>query len=181
LAFSHNCSQIAFADEDTIFLCDVNTQEIIAKHRLDEEIVDVQFSPNQHGLWLLTRLSDERTVDYMIRGGPEFYFVWLEMTEGGGFGNMTQETVEDPLLWVNLFSCGYNARSGSGQWVVDPRGNKLLWLPPNLRVTQMKDTRWNGNFLALVDGHHPEPIIIHLPMIPSPIFTSCLPRYMTPL
>ena len=45
-------------------------------------------------------------------------------------------------------------------WVIDSRGRRLLWLPPSWRAKIKADTRWDGNFLALLGGHNPLPIII---------------------
>lgn len=53
----------------------------------------------------------------------------------------------------------YNVEGGPG-WVMDWRNRKLLWLPLNLRTTRPGEELWDGKFLALVDAHHPEPVII---------------------
>jgi hypothetical protein len=65
---------------------------------------------------------------------------------------------EEGRLLFNFSSpYGYHAGMGS-RWVVDSRGSKLLWLPPNWRTP--RDIRWDGNFLALLRSYHLEPIII---------------------
>jgi len=83
------------------------------------------------------------------------------MLEDGSFRNVTKEPLDSPWPWVNLFSCGYGIQGiGSKEWVVDSKGTKLLWLPPNWRAKNVEDVKWNDNFLAFLDGQDPDPIII---------------------
>jgi len=83
-------------------------------------------------------LSDTKTPHKLVK---------LEIG-GEGFENVTIEHVWDKLSWVNVFSpCGYHIGESS-RWVMDLRGSKLLWLPPNWRVNDWSDARWNSNFLA---------------------------------
>ena len=68
--------------------------------------------------------------------------------------------LEDEWSWVNLFSpYGYHVEMDSG-WVTNSRGSKVLWFPPAWRTQKWKEVEWDGKFLALLDGHHPKPIII---------------------
>jgi len=162
LALSHDCSRIAFTVGKTeVFLYDLKARRIVARHTSAGEIVDVQFSPNQDGLRLLTSAEFKHWSFGRNRKIRTLYSLMeLEITEGGGFGNATTKLLKDRLLWINLFSHGYSIGSGSKEWVVDLEGNKLLWLPPGWRTKNVGDARWNGNFLALLDGYHPDPVII---------------------
>ena len=100
-----------------------------------------------------------------------YYFMELGITKDGGFVN---DTPREHLhsTWPirrHLQSHGYRIGSGFG-WVEDSRGNKLLWLPPSWRTLDGLDLKWDGNFLALLGGHNPVPIIIEFqsPLAPSP-------------
>ena len=163
LALSHDCSRIAFPVEETVFLYDVNSQKITAEHKLDNRIFNVRFSPNGHGLRVLTRRTVFTHPGLFVPKSflrPPYYLVELDLVEDGGFGGATHEIPEDAWSWANVFSRGCRIWSGPEQWVVDPRGSKLLWLPPSWRAKRWDDARWNGDFLALLDGRHELPIII---------------------
>ena len=162
LAFSHDCSYIAFSFNTSVFLYDVTAQKITAEHKSDNSILDIRFSPDMHSLRLFT-LRSVSTPSDMLSQNPRklsYSLVELEMADGAGFGNVTRELLEDAWSWVDLFSRGSRIWSGSEQWVVDPRGGKLLWLPPSWRVKRPNEVRWDGDFLALLDGRHELPIIV---------------------
>ena len=84
----------------------------------------------------------------------------LKVEEDGGFGNDSCRIPEKDWSWVQLFSRGGRIWSGPGEWALDPRGTKRLWLPPSWRAKFWDHARWNGDFLALLDGRHEFPIII---------------------
>jgi len=162
LALSDDLSWVAFdTGEMAVFLYDTRATEIVAEYQLVGEVVDIKFSPNQDELWLLTHTMNEYEHPFSLNVNPQILYslVELEIAVGGGFGNATVKSLEDEWSWVNAFSHGYYIGK-SRQWVVDSRGRKLLWLPPNWRVKHWEDVRWNGNFLALVNSHHQGPIII---------------------
>ena len=159
LTLSPDCSQIAFIRGQTVFLHDLKAPGPLAQYVSVNLIQDVQFSPDQHKLWVLTYTKDNAI--YHPDGGegfcPIYWHVELVITEGGGFGDAT--IVEGkPSLWEDTTSCEYLIKGG---WVVDSGGKELLWLPPNWRRLFANDMEWNGNFLALVSWHHPEAIIVH--------------------
>jgi len=160
LVLSHNCSQIVFTTEQKIFLYDVKASKHTSVAIKDGGLIlDIQLSPNSHGMWLLKRNAYYQP----IRSGPwpqiSYDLVELEL-EGGDSSNVTIKSVGGEWPWVNLFSPHkYHVGKGSG-WVTDSRGGELLWLPPNWRINSWQDARWDGCFLALVDGCHPEPMII---------------------
>ena len=160
LTLSHDCSKIAFTRDQTVFLHDLQTPGPIAKYISPNTVLDLQFSPDQCQLWLLTDNVDEVTSHH---GGSKMYvahhLVKLGMMEGGGFGDVVSEFLETTRLWADLSSHGCSIVIGSS-WVEDPRGSKLLWLPPNWRPLYRKDIKWNGNYLALIHNHQPEPVII---------------------
>ena len=113
---------------------------------------------NQHGLWILKSVPNARSSTLTPR--TSYLPVELEILEDGSIRNVTKELLDSPWSWVNLFSCGCSIGIGSMGWVVDPNGKKLLWLPPNWRAKNVEDVRWNGNFLAFLHSHHPDPIVV---------------------
>ena len=120
------------------------------------EIVDIRSPPNQDGLLLLTHafLTHTSPPDLLF-----YLLMKLEIAEGAGFASVV-ESFDCPWSWVDLFSRGYSVGIGSKEWLVDHNGRKLLWLPPSWRTKNAEDVRWDNNFLAFLDGHHPDPIII---------------------
>ena len=108
--------------------------------------VEVWFSPSGKQLWFTT-------ADNMC--------YCLEIDKDWECAGVTQESLEDAWLLFNPSFHEYTVEVGSA-WLVDSRGRKLLWLPPNWRAVSQFNVRWNGNFLALLHNQHPEPIIIEL-------------------
>ena len=159
LILSHDCSQIAFVIQDrTVFLHDLRAPGLITKYGSPCDVVDLRFSPDQCRLWLLTAETGEAQShpdDYPIN----FCLVGLGMSEGGGVGDVVSESLETVKSWINLPSHGCFIGTVDS-WVEDPKGNKLLWLPPNWRPGRHRCMKWNGDFLALAHGLNPEPVII---------------------
>ena len=89
------------------------------------------------------------------------YRVELDGAEGQCFGNVAVESLKGEWSWDDIFRSPDEHRIiGSGsEWVSGSR-DKVLWLPPSWRTNRGLEARWDGKVLALVDGHHPEPIII---------------------
>ena len=146
-ALSGDCSYIAFAHMDEVLLYDIQAQRELYRCTPDDYPSELQFSPDGHKLWLTY-------TDYCT-----FYSSCLVELDIGEDGTITTKNLGDTWSWVDIFSYGWEVGYRS-EWVVDSRGNKLLWLPLSWRPTMDKYVRWDGNFLALVDSHHPEPIII---------------------
>ena len=146
---STDCSWTAFAINRTIFLYDIQGRRVVYKRTMGRDITNIRFAPHGRQLWftLENRVSD--------RG-----IALSEMVEQWRIVDMTREFEED--LWSRgslfLFN-GCCIQRGSG-WIEDYGGRKLLWLPPSWRLTYRLDARWNGNYLALVDGRHPVPVNI---------------------
>lgn len=153
-ALSTDCSCIAFTIERTVFLYDAQAQRILKKCTMDCNIVDIRFSP--YG----------RRLCFVFGGNPYEYqdnirsCMLSETMEQWRIVKVTEEFTEGTWSQDGLFPpAGYRIRRESG-WIEDSRRRKLLWLPPNWRMTHYLDTKWTSNFLALVGEHHPEPIII---------------------
>jgi len=157
VVLSHDCSQIAFAMEETVFLYDVKTQEIFDKRTIDDEIMDIQFSPDGRHLCITTIVGI-----YGEHERPSIHcFVKLEMGEDRRFAGATREFLQVEWSRDNLLRPPHGYCIGSGcDWVEDSRGNKVLWLPPSWRTEHGLGARWNGRFLALVGGHNTTPIIV---------------------
>lgn len=124
------------------------------KRILDRGIVDVRFSPYDHRLCVVLRGDSYEDQD----GVPNYIF--LEPVEDCHIVGVTEGFIEGGWSRDGLFSPhGYAIRRESS-WVEDSKGSKLLWLPPSWRMTCCSGARWNNNFLAFVDGCHPDPIIL---------------------
>jgi len=162
LVLSYNCSQIICTNAEGIFLYDIKASRVTSKitTKSNVMILDPQLSPNQYGLWFIEWDLIAMNMTYFQNHIKETYcLVKLELGDEG-FGDMTTEHVRDSLSWANLFSLHGHYIGESSVWVTDPRGSKLLWLPPDWRVCRWSDARWNDKFLALVASCHPEPMII---------------------
>ena len=157
LTLSHNCSQIAFTMGGTVFLHNLRAPGPITKYVSAHKVSELQFSPDQCKLQLLTESIDEAggSKSYPIN----YHLVELAMMEGGGFGAVVVKPTK-AREWKHLSSYGCCINSLWSDWVEDPTGRKLLWLPPNWRPIMQRNVKWNGNFLALTHGYHPEPVII---------------------
>ena len=145
LVLSHNCSQLAYVKHNRVFLYDIGTEKTIYK---DTDVFEasVQFSLDGSQLWL--------------RSGKKCYFTEIDMEKDWNSGELIERNLEDEELFFNLSSpYGYHVSMDS-TWVVDQKGSKLLWLPPNWRKRYPWEIKWDNSFLALLNGRHPEPIII---------------------
>ena len=148
-----HCSWVAFTFNGTIFLYGVRDLWILYKHTMDCDVVDIRWS--LHGCRLRFVLEGDVFEQFCARDVTlsEMVGQWRivdapeESTEG-------VRSRDGPLP---LHGC--RIQPGFG-WIEDCGGRKVLWLPPNWRIAHWLDARWNGNFLAFVDGRHPVPIII---------------------
>ena len=142
-------------------LYDVKSQQVVsrcrAQRRLDAGVEGVRFSPCDSELWFWS-LADDDVLNHMFGSCNRLTRVGIE---GGRLASVTTSASKDRLsLFAYLHSRDrFHVRSG-GRWVEDSRGRKLFWLPPNWRVRDWHDTMREGNFLALVNGHHEKPIVI---------------------
>jgi len=152
-ALSNNCSQIGFTIKQTVFLYDIKTQKVLGDFMADGHIYHIQFSSDGSLMWSVVENTNGK--------GFKCYCMELEREQNPCFANMTIVDLKDDWSLDSLFRSPQECRIiGNGsEWVSDPRGN-ILWLPPNWRVGRGWSARWDGNFLTLLGGHHPEPIII---------------------
>ena len=166
LILSHDCSQIAFTMSNYIFVYDLKSQMVASKVVFSP--TRVQFSLDGCQLWAI---DDDDCYFFMELAELGD---WKSIEEGlyenlrTPVSNMSEGDPEDGQLVFDHSSHGGHYESDSG-WVTDSQGRKLLWLPPSWRLRKcdgswldsvMWDTvRWDGNFLALLTKHYPEPII----------------------
>jgi len=163
LTLSHDCTQIAFTTGQTVFLQDLRDPRPITQYESIGSVMGLQFFPDKCGLWLYTEIRAKHisNPNGSITCPRTRYLVELGIVEGGGFWDITTTTLSDVGVWGHLSSYGCCVEVFLGKWVLDSRDKKLLWLPPSWRTCYEFDAlKWDGNFLALVEGHHPEPIII---------------------
>lgn len=142
LTLSHDCSQIAFARDKTLFLYDVKSQKNICNN-MDQFIHGIQFSPDGSKLILDAGHYFNRL---------EIVWDWSSREVAGVNVNNWKPSFNPPSLH------GYHIGIGSS-WVENSRGSKLFWLPPNWRIRHPQDKRWDSEFLVLFN-HLPQPIII---------------------
>ena len=152
-ALSNNCSQIAIATLGSISLHGIEPQGSLGPMTASvpyATIHGLRFSPDGCQLWA----SINNSFKY-----PRL-LIRMQIVEDQHFGNVTRSSI-NKWSWVDIFSpCNYHIGRGSG-WVMDSRSvDNILWLPLSWRTKSAHQVRWDGNFLALVGAHHPEPIII---------------------
>jgi len=152
VVLSDDCSQIAFTIQRTIFLYDVKAQKVLGDLTVDGYIVHIQFSPDGSQMGFIVQINS---------GGYESCHVELERGKDLWYTNVTITYLAHGWSLDSLFQSPYEHHilGGWSEWVLDSRGN-VLWLPITWRTCYGLDTRWNGNFLALMGEQHPEPIII---------------------
>lgn len=146
LTLSNNCSQIAFAVDTTLYLYNIGTQKSICQE-IGRRARGIKFSIDGRKLW-------------PIRVPDIFYLKGLEMVWDWSSGEVTKVSPEDrELLFDPPSPYGYYIGIDS-EWVENSRGGKLLWLPPNWRICDLQNRRWDGDFLAIVGYHYSQPIIV---------------------
>ena len=167
LVLSHDCSQIAFTVQDRVFLYHVETQEILKSIEWKRSfLLDIQFSPDVCQLWL-TRpiLHAGNSHDFAKLNTTEDWAIVEKVLYGqqpdGRVGGVLEGRGLDIQAWSTNLISPHGCHAGIGsQWVTASRGSRLLWLPPNWRIKNEWDMRWNDRFLILLHYHHPQLIII---------------------
>ena len=162
LRLSHDCSQIAFTRGQTVFLRNQRTPGLITQYVSVDLIEDLQFSPDQHRLQLLTYTKKDykKYPDGVESYAPDYWHVDLATIEAGGFGDVTTNYMGSELgQWSHpppdtccIVHC----------WLVSSEGGKLLWLPPNWRPGLYVNEVWNSSLLVLLHCTRSEPIIIQV-------------------
>jgi len=153
LTLSNDCSEIAFTVGGAAFLYSVQAQKVLGNLVTDcDQVAHIQFSPDGSQLWFIVVGNS---------GKYKCYHVELNRTKDLCFGNVTIEDLQDEWSLDSIFRSPdqYRIIGKRSKWISGPRGN-VLWLPVNWRKEHGLNTRWDGNFLALLSGYHPEPIII---------------------
>lgn len=134
LMSSHDNPQVIFINGQEDFLYNIKTQKTIPK---DIEKWIVGSLDNRHKLWSIK-------VDHS----------WHYVTLVGPISVNGEDFKIKESLSSSLYE--YEVRYGSG-WVVDSRGKKVLWLPPNWRNRSWNRVRWGSEYLGMA---HPEAILI---------------------
>ena len=129
LMSSLDLSQVIFTDGERVYLYNIKTQKTVPE---DVEKWTMTNWGNQHQLWSILVGCDWH---YVTLVGP------VRVTNGGT--EMGGSSLGPPLY-------GYNVK-GDSEWVMDSRGRKLLWLPPNWRNIYWSRVTWGGDFLAKFD------------------------------
>ena len=175
LVLSNDCSQIAFAVGNEVFLYDIEVQGIFTGYTMDYPVILMQFSQDGCQLGVLCDPGN----------GDNFNFTKLPV-ENWHSVNVTQMFLNPKELQIGHFQSplGYYIGRRS-EWIRDSTCGNILWLPPNWRTKHGLDLRWEGDFLALVGSHHQEPIIIELQpqsklLLPSPPLPPSLPLLPSP-
>ena len=149
LTLTHDCSQIAFAMGQTVFLHNLKAPELITQYVSASNIRDLWFSPDQHSLL------------FTIDNKGEFYeLMKMAIMECGSFGDVAAQHPKRVTLQQRYPSSSSNDFHIVGGWGVNSGGKGFLWLPPNWRPEYVNHVEWSGNLLALLSGNLPEPIII---------------------
>lgn len=146
LVLSNDCSQIGYIikKKKWVFVFDIKSKEL-RRCKTQTKPICVQFSHDGHQLWAFIN-NQVSTYDFC-----QFEVV----------GDQLVDVTEQGLSWVGHQHSPHGYHIGKEfKWVEGPGGKKLLWLPPNWRENNEHNVRWEGSFLALVNGHHPKPIII---------------------
>ena len=156
---SDDGAQIAIIDNECLILYDVESQQIISRDDVirGRDITGVLFSPCKSKLWCTSTYS-EPLEGWPYIGGGDVIQVEIEREQ---VVSSAMHELEDEWSFFGFFkSCDGFHLGCDGRWVEDSGGKKIFWLPPSWRVREMKDLRWTGNCLALVDGNREKPIII---------------------
>jgi len=159
-ALSNDCSKITFGRPWVATVYDINAGNILGSYSTGHNnTLNIRFSPDDRRLLLTISRNVYSTSN----------FLELDLADDWPIFKDT-----DPWSWADSYSSGeYHIGCGS-RWVADSRHRRLLWLPPSWRVLVPWDMQWIGDFLVLLNGVHPEPIIIEFQ--PQPL----TPPHQTP-
>ena len=148
LRLSKCCSYVAFTVDREVCLYNVKSQKI-NKYMAQGQVEDIQFSPVGYQL---------EVVGVQLQGPfAQSYFGLPRQIEATEASFTTKHKVKRVKYLQS--PQGHYIRDGF-KWVVDFRGRKVLWIPPNWRGRDGHDVRWEGNSLVIVNGQHLGPIII---------------------
>jgi len=156
LTLSNDCSHIAFTIGNRVYLYNVKSQKT-NKYIAQWQVAGVQFSPDKCQWQYIVKKPVRLTTRDLLTIRRKYLQEEVKAVEVGF-------ATEHKVLWVIHPQSPQGYYVGAGfKWVMDSRGRKLLWIPPNWRGEDRRDVRWEGNFLAIVKGQHLGPIIIEFP------------------
>lgn len=161
LALSVNGAWIAFLNHKLI-VYDIKAQQVVSSCEVKpaffkDKVEGVKFSPCGSKLWFwYAKYDDDPRYQFIMEG----YFIEAEIEGGHIMSRIEQSLTDEWSLLAFLQSQDGFCIGHGGRWVEDSRGRKVFWLPPSWRVRKIDELIWEGNFLALVNCHHKEPIII---------------------
>ena len=142
-SISPDFRHIALSDYSYLYVYGASTGEI-----LWEESVwryTHRFSPDGYDIWYADARGNAEV--WRVRGGRDKLGPLVDM--------------EDPpegYPWAS--ACGY--RVTDDWWILGPDGRRLLMLPPPWRSYYPVLRVWKGQYLALLHGGPPEPVILEL-------------------
>ena len=88
--------------------------------------------------------------------------IW-EIPPKGLVESFTTVTDIEQEQWGCPYRSSHGYRIADDGWVFGPSGQRLLILPPLWRLqSDARERKWNGQFLALLNGALPEPVLIDL-------------------
>ena len=159
IILSHDCSYIAFKELGSrvllpgrksyrVSLYNIKTRKTQKTLELSQSVTEIRFSPDGQQLWYA---GSESFKGLQVKK--------FDITENWSSMFVLSENIGGKWSWTNFFSYGYSVEK-KNVWVINSGGSKILWLPPHWRPNSWEKVRWEGNFVALVDGSHPVPIII---------------------
>ena len=99
---------------------------------------------------------------------PDGHNIWCADENGAEVITITQDALDYNETWADIEdgSCPWGPSRGYGVtddgWILGGGGKRLLMLPPLWRSPRSGDQVWNGQFLALLHGGLPEPVILEL-------------------
>ena len=112
------------------------------------------FTPDSHNIRLL--INEDKGWVREVRTVTTAGALQHQLSEGT-IVDVVQGQWECPYI----SSCGYQVTDD--KWILGPSGKRLLILPPLWRLgTFLEQRKWKGQFLALLHGQLPEPVILEL-------------------
>ena len=142
-------SWVTFTIHGIIFLYGFRDQLVHYKRTVDRDVMDIQFTPDGRQLCFIPHMD---LVEAMCAES------WMA-EQSVDLPEEFTEDVGSPDDQASFSVHGYRILRGSG-WIEGHGDRKLLWLPPNWRVTYSWKAGRKGNFLVLTDGRLPVPITI---------------------
>ena len=135
-----------WSERGVLQLCDGSTGDELAVYMAGHGTPF--FAPGGRDLWFVG--DDGCGEVYRVGDG--------EQVQWGPEHRVDIEHPPEGYPWAS--SCGY--RVTGNWWILGPDENRLLMLPPPWRSSTAVRRMWKGQFLALLHGELPEPVILEL-------------------